>query len=178
MGAALRDSPAALAIPSRAPVAALQDLIGELMELLLSIPAGAYTATPAGTSGSVGGHVRHILDHVAAFVSPPPSGVLSYDHRMRGTAVEHDPPAAIREILRLQAALQRLTGASVDTPVTVSMILSARGDRVTGWSTVARELGFIVSHTIHHQAMIALLLEMQGLRVAHERFGYAPTTPS
>ena len=40
-------------------------------------------------------------------------------------------------------------------------------------STVARELSFVVHHTIHHCALMALLVEWQGGRVPHG-FGVAP----
>ena len=33
---------------------------------------------------------------------------------------------------------------------------------MTGWSTLARELAFVVSHTIHHQAIIGVLLAIHG----------------
>jgi uncharacterized damage-inducible protein DinB len=48
--------------------------------------------------------------------------------------------------------------------------------RVAGWSTLARELAFVVHHTIHHQAMIAVLFACQGHTVA-DSFGLAPATP-
>jgi len=55
--------------------------------------------------------------------------------------------------------------------------LNTIGDSVIGWSTSARELAFVISHTIHHQAIIAVLLASQGVAVPH-RFGVAPSTPS
>jgi hypothetical protein len=59
-------------------------------------------------------------------------------------------------------------------PVTAMV---APGHSVTGWSSRARELAFVVSHTIHHQAIIALLLEMQGIGIESKDFGYSPSTP-
>jgi hypothetical protein len=38
-------------------------------------------------------------------------------------------------------------------------------------------LAFVVSHTIHHQAMIGVLLATRGHTVPH-RFGLAPSTPN
>lgn len=55
--------------------------------------------------------------------------------------------------------------------------MSEGAQPVIGWSTLARELAFVMSHTIHHQAIVALLLEQQGGGVPDERFGYAPSTP-
>ena len=43
-------------------------------------------------------------------------------------------------------------------------------------STLRRELAFVISHTVHHQALIAMLLAVAGLQVP-ESFGLAPSTP-
>jgi uncharacterized damage-inducible protein DinB len=47
---------------------------------------------------------------------------------------------------------------------------------LTGMSTLARELAFVLNHTIHHQAMIGLLASLHGCDVP-DGFGYAPSTP-
>jgi hypothetical protein len=64
---------------------------------------------------------------------------------------------------------------SHDEPVLVSAMLTG-GETVTGWSTLGRELAFVASHTIHHQALIAMLLGVQDVD-APDRLGYAPSTP-
>jgi hypothetical protein len=145
--------------------------------VLIGVSPEIYTARPvAQVSGSVGEHVRHALDHIAALLSCPPAATLTYDRRQRGTAVETDPSTALRQILRLKAALPLCGSRSQDEPLQVVSMVSDSEESLTSWSTLARELAFVVSHTIHHQAMIALLLSIQGLQ-APERFGYAPSTP-
>lgn len=159
-------------------VAALRHRLDELMRLVLTMPADVYRARPSRMSGSIGEHVRHALDHVSSLVAACPSAVLSYDHRTRGTAVENEPGAAVREMMRLGAALDRWADRPLDEPVAVAALVSPDGRSVTGWSTLARELAFVMSHTIHHQAIVALLLEQQGSEAPDERFGYAPSTPT
>ena len=161
----------------RPPASALSDLLDDLMRLLMGLPNQVYCARPVRASGSIGAHVRHVLDHVAALVAASPCTPMSYDHRARGTPVESDSHAAVRELLRLNAALERWGGSSLDSPMAVNSMISDDGRTVTGWSTAGRELAFVVSHTIHHQAIIAVLLELQGYEVESERFGYAPSTP-
>jgi hypothetical protein len=155
----------------------LRRLLSEMAALVMGIPADVYRLRVARSSGTIGAHVRHALDHVATLVAAAPGSSLSYDHRRRGTVVETDPDAAVRELMALDAALERWPSRSLDEPVRVASVVSANGEIVVGWSTLGRELAFVVSHTIHHQAMIAVLLERHGVAVPHERFGYAPSTP-
>ena len=154
----------------------LRERLDELMRLVDALPAEAYRARTSRVSGTVGEHVRHVLDHVASLVDGDRAAVLSYDHRLRGTAVETEPRAAIREMARLDAALEQWD-MPLDESVAVVALLSASGRTITGQSSVARELAFVMSHTIHHQAIVALLLEQQGAPVPGRGFGYAPSTP-
>jgi len=148
-------------------------LLEELMTLLARLDVSHYRAVRAqGVSGSVGAHVRHCLDHVAALARGFESGDVDYDVRVRGTAIEGDPDAAIDEIRRLLGLLREIAGYSPDTPVWVEV-----GIPDLAPSTLARELAFVSSHTIHHFALIALLLHDADIRVP-PRFGYAPSTPS
>jgi hypothetical protein len=164
--------------PARHPARALRDRLDELMRLVMTLPNEIYAVRTARVSGAIGEHVRHALDHVAALVAAPPSTVLSYDGRARGTAIESDPAAAVREIMRLDAALERWSHRPLDEPVAVTAIVFPDGQAVRGWSSLGRELAFVLSHTIHHQAIVALLLEGHGHRLADDRFGVAPSTPT
>lgn len=159
-------------------VGALRDRLDGLMRLIMALPPELYAARLARSSGAIGEHVRHVLDHVAALAGAPTSLPLSYDNRTRGTAVESDPGAALREMMRLDAALERWSTRPMDAPVAVAALLADGSRAITSWSTLGRELAFVMSHTIHHQAMIALLLEGVGRRPGDERFGYAPSTPA
>ena len=80
-------------------------------------------------------------------------------------------------MMRLDEALAGWGDRTLDQPVAVAAVMSVHGVSVTGWSTMARELAFVMSHTIHHQAIVALLLEQHGTGIPSERFGYAPSTP-
>jgi hypothetical protein len=159
------------------PFLAVADLLDGLAGLLVRVSPEAYVARPApGISGAVGEQVRHTLDHIAVLLSADTRETLSYDRRRRGTAVETDPTMALDETLRLKALVQSHAARSLDEPVFVASRLSAAGAEVQGWSTIGRELAFVVAHTIHHEAIIALLLAFQGIQVP-PRFGYAPSTP-
>jgi uncharacterized damage-inducible protein DinB len=155
------------------PAGQLMGLLDQLAALLLRLDDGQYRSARArDVSGSVGGHIRHSLDHVAALVRGFESGEVDYDARVRGTAVESCREAARDEIGRLLARLESIAGYSPDTPVWVNVSTPDLAP-----STLARELAFVSSHTIHHFALVALLLHDMGVRVP-PRFGYAPSTPS
>ena len=66
------------------------------------------------------------------------------------------PREAVRQILRLKRGLEAWSTRSLDETIRVTSMISPSGAAVTGWSTLARELAFVVSHTIHHQAIIGV----------------------
>jgi uncharacterized damage-inducible protein DinB len=155
----------------------LNRLLDDLASVLFSIGRDAYVAKPAcGLSGSIGGHVRHVLDHVGAFVDAGPR-VLTYDRRRRGTAVEADPADALAHICRLQTSMESMAARRHDEPIQVLSQIAPDGRAILSPSSLGRELAFVMSHTVHHQAIIALLLADAGEAILPERFGYAPSTP-
>lgn len=152
-------------------------LLDDLASAILQTPPSAYPARPLpGVTGSIGEHVRHVLDHVATVAGAHLQGVLSYDRRERGTTVEVDPHAGLQAILRAKAALQGMELAGLDRPMTVCAVLSRAGEPTFMRSTLRRELAYVISHTIHHHAVIAMLLSMAGGQVP-DSFGLAPSTP-
>lgn len=154
------------------PVLGLLEQLRDLVELM---PKAMYVAQPAArVSGSIGEHVRHCLDHVSAFTAALSGDELSYDHRLRGTTLEVEPRTAVAEIERLFVRLERVPPTSLDRQLTLTSLVAA-GRPLTMRTTIARELAFVVQHTIHHCALIAVLVEWQGGRVPHG-FGLAPST--
>jgi uncharacterized damage-inducible protein DinB len=162
---------------SASEVDALRRLLDELQTLLLGVGPDLYCATFASdVSGTIGEHVRHCLDHVSALLTADRSGPLSYDRRHRGTPVERDPAEAVLRIEQLETALVAWSRRSLDEPLLVATMTSPSGETVTGWSTLSRELAFVVNHTIHHHAIIGVLLAVHGHAVP-ARFGHSPSTP-
>jgi uncharacterized damage-inducible protein DinB len=155
---------------------ALAALLSQLRDVVAELPAEIYVARPApAVSGSVGEHIRHCLDHVSAFTSALAGDELSYDHRLRGTRVESDPTTALGEIDRLAKRLDHLPPRRLDRPVDLRSLVEATGPAHVLRSTLGRELAFVVQHTVHHCALVALLLAWQGHQVPHG-FGVAPST--
>ncbi len=73
-------------------------------ELAGRLPASAYRAgADQNGGGSIGAHLRHVLDHYLSFLGGLASGRIDYDVRRRGSVVEQDPGAAIETIDRICA---------------------------------------------------------------------------
>lgn len=165
-------------MPGTATSTALADRLTSLAGVIASIDDRTFRHLRAdGVSGSIGAHIRHTLDHVAALVDRPLASLVDYDTRRRGTDVEHSRTAAAAELVHLASRLQSLGPDDEALPVELSAVIDESGRRVSAWSTVGRELVFVLSHTVHHQAIIALLLAGTGHRTP-PRFALAPSTPS
>ena len=105
-------------------------------------------------------------------------GLVDYDQRCRDLSVERDREAAILALLAAAARLARVSDAALGRSVVVRSLIASCGRSVEGVSSVARELAFVVSHTIHHNAQVALLAHRLGTARLPGRFGVAPGTPA
>lgn len=163
-------------LASDEPVGALVELLRRLRRLLAVVPESVYSAEPVpDLSGSIGAHVRHCLDHVAVLASTASSPRISYDHRSRGTPDEAQCFAALARIDNLMSGVARISQLPLDTPIVVESLLHEDADPITAGSCLGRELAFVLSHTIHHFAVVALLLSQCGVAVP-SRFAHAPST--
>jgi uncharacterized damage-inducible protein DinB len=163
----------------RRPPAAVLSLVAvlrQLAELIDAMTDEQYREKPVGVvSSNVGGHVRHSLDHIDALLSAVESSELDYDQRLRGTDVETSREAALAVLGRQEQTLRELAGVAEKQRLHLTMIVSSALPPVVVETTVGRELGFVLSHTIHHNALIAVMAKTLGVAVP-ERFGYAPST--
>jgi uncharacterized damage-inducible protein DinB len=151
-------------------------LLHQLFDLVESLSDEAYARKPVGVvPSSVGGHVRHNLDHVAALLRGLRSGEVNYDHRDRGTDVERDRLAALAEILRLGKELTDFPWHAVPHRVKLTTLVSPDQRPVTAVTSPERELAFVVSHTVHHNAIIGIMAKLLGADPPAD-FGYAPST--
>ena len=131
-------------------------------------------AAPLAPNGGVGAHLRHVGDFVRAFLRDHAAGRVDFDRRERDERLERDPLRARSELLRLAQALRALPLLAGERELLVRSEACVGGPE---WqrSSVARELGTLLSHTIHHYALIAVLLRARGHEPA-PGFGVAPST--
>lgn len=160
--------------PVAQPLAAL---MRELVSLLGSLSPEQYTARTGRlfSDGSIGGHVRHCLDHARALADGLGTGEIDYDHRARGTPIETDVAAAATEAARLLDVFASLSGRASAHPLHILVIAERGGPALALASTLGRELAFVLSHTIHHNAIIRAMALSLGAPVP-DTLGYAPAT--
>ena len=148
-------------------------LLEQGLALLRCIPAESYRAVPPGRS-SVGAQYRHVLDHYRALLDGLETGRIDYDARRRNLAVETDRDVAAGDTTSLIERLTAMEDRSYETGLTIVAACSAHQPGDPQPSSLGRELHFLVSHTVHHYAIIKLLIADPDLVPAD--FGVAPST--
>lgn len=149
-----------------------RDLLQQLWTPLEKISETNYQNSDAASfEASIGDHVRHVLDHYQCFLEGLPKGKINYDHRRRENLIATDPAYARQEIGRFNQLLVEL-GEEKDRPL---KIFSDDMEDQSAASSLSRELLFLLSHTIHHCALIRP--QCQRLKIAlSDSFGMAPST--
>jgi uncharacterized damage-inducible protein DinB len=135
----------------------------------------AFVSPPATIrGGTIGAHVRHVLDHFAALFNGMEAPPVAYDRRERRVAMERDRAAARAAVDALRVRLCCPTLVA-DAPITIRVMTSGEGDEVELRSTFGRELAFATHHAIHHLAMMRAIAAEFGV-VLDDAFGKAPST--
>jgi hypothetical protein len=158
-------------------IAANQRCLAQASTLLDLIDDVQY-ASPRGVWSPIGAQLRHVIEHYQCFLEGLPAGRIDYDSRRRDPVLEASRRRAAEAIAELAVGLGRVPANSAGRAVAVQMQCHPDHHR-TNWtdSSVGRELQFLVSHSVHHFALIKLLLAGDGLTLDPE-FGTAPSTVS
>ncbi len=157
-------------------IATLSEVLEQERMLLGSLEITVYTAPGTGAfRSSIGAHIRHNLDHFTSFFDGLEYGRIDYEARRRDDGIARSPEHALADIEKHLAALEAL----FDAPEQSIAVREENdsGDATLRWldSSVGRELQFLLGHTVHHHAIIALLLSQHGVDLP-EGFGVAPST--
>jgi uncharacterized damage-inducible protein DinB len=151
-------------------------VLHQLGDAIGSLENHQYTQRPIGViDASIGSHVRHCLDHVQSLIDAAHTGQLDYDRRQRDTPVETDRQIAVDLIAKLVMQLRQLPDHAHAQTLRLSVLMTADGTCLATTTRFDRELAFVLSHTIHHNALILAMLKTLGT-TPPPRFGYAPTT--
>ncbi len=136
-------------------------------ELVSRLDDQVYSTEPS----SIGAHVRHNLNFVEAVIGGITSRSIDYSNRSRDRRIETERFAATAKIDELIA---RIEGISLDLamPLTITSEIYAA---ISHSSSLGRELEFVISHTIHHHALIKERLQHFGIEF-DGALGVAPST--
>jgi len=149
--------------------------LSQAESLLERMDDGCFAApAPGFYNSSVGGHLRHCIEHYQAFLAGMEDGKVDYDCRARDERLEQRTGEAVDRVRGIKAAMERLAANGVPASLLVKMDC---GVEEIEWqsSTIGRELQFLVSHTVHHYAMIGGICRDLGVEMEAD-FGVAPST--
>jgi uncharacterized damage-inducible protein DinB len=153
------------------------------IDLLLRLDDAEYAAAPDELfRGGVGAQFRHCLDFYGCFLAGLSQRTVDYSARQRDKRIETSREHAMDTAKHHRERLLAIEAADANEALLVRSEDRSPCPGAPDWSgsTVGRELQFLVSHTIHHYALIAAVLKLQGHDVRHvfPEFGVAPSTLS
>lgn len=143
--------------------------------LVSNLSADDYVNSHEGSS-SIGSHIRHILDRFQSLFSGLPEFCVDYDARKRDKEIESSVDSARFAIASVSRRIQELDLIKLSgQPILVRETVYHRGNPIEISSTVERELMGLVTHSIHHLAIISMLAKLCG-HPLDQGFGKAPST--
>lgn len=145
--------------------------------LLEALGDELFTSQPPIRMSAVGAHLRHCLDTYTCFLAGLQTGRVDYDSRNRDPRLETDRAYALEALASIIRRLEASPLEEQDRPLLAAMDRGAGEQGEAAWSqtSVRRELQFLRSHTVHHYALIAAVLRVQGYEPPAD-FGVAPAT--
>lgn len=145
-----------------------------LVQIVDQLDASLYAAAlPILEGGSLGKHIRHILDFYHCLQLAMDSGTLCYDHRQREEMLETVPGAARERMHHMAHFLKHII---FDQEI-VMQGENIEHSEPTINTTLYRELAYAREHTIHHCAIIRLALrQVKPEIIIPTEFGIAPST--
>ena len=147
------------------------------IDLLRMLDDSCYTHTDSPLyPSSIGDHLRHGLEHYMSFLAGVEGGRIDYDARKRDLRIATSRVYAIETSQTIIAGLKQLQFENRTLLVKMDCDQQAEEEEVP-WSvsSVDRDLQYLQAHTIHHYALIALILRLQGHEPGAD-FGVAPST--
>ncbi|MBO6572164.1 DinB family protein [bacterium] len=125
----------------------------------------------------IGRHFRHIVEHYISLIDGY-TEKINYDLRERDLKLETNRKAVINALRNIIDSIQtfELNPELINKKIEVKSN-EGIGDGDSPWSvsSIRRELQFLISHTVHHYALIGLILRTMDVTVP-EDFGVAPST--
>lgn len=147
------------------------------IEILSLISSDHYICAEESHSpwmSGVGKHFRHLIDFYDRFLDQFP--VINYDLRNRNCEIEKNKSAAEKKLIYFIETLQSFKHKDINQEIDLyngDIPMSQNVEKVI--STLGRELRYLIEHTVHHFAIIAMFLKHYGYSVPNG-FGIAQST--
>ncbi len=133
-----------------------------------------HTSSPIYNSG-IGDHYRHCVEHYLCFLDGVAARRVDYDARKRDLRIATERNYAIEVTRRIIDRLNQVACEGVELHVKMDCRMDDEEGAIWTNSTPERDLQYLQAHTIHHYALIAMILRLQGYEPG-EGFGVAPST--
>lgn len=158
-------------------LSAALSLLNQIADFSKTLDSRVWTAPNERFHNStLGQHIRHCLEHFEALLNVTPEGNIDYDSRLRDIRIESSPQVAGERAEELGRRLSEMAkNSGPDRPVNVRTSCSMDKELRLQPSSFGRELQFLVSHTVHHFAIIAAICHGHDIALP-ENFGVAPST--
>jgi len=155
---------------------AVHSVFGQLVNSLYQLSPDDYTRPcPALSGGTIGQHVRHIIELFQALENGYDAGLVNYEKRKRDHTIETDRETAFRLLRTIEETLPR-----PDRSLVLELEASYDGDSDAPLQLATnyfREIAYNLEHAIHHMALIRIgIEEIAGAIVLPENYGIAAST--
>jgi hypothetical protein len=126
-------------------------------------------------NSSIGQHIRHTLEFYSCLFKGLEYGVVNYDERKRQYDLESNTGIVCDMIISIENHLKAVNG---DRKLEIKANFTEESNEgITMQSSLYRELGFCLEHSIHHLALVKTgLKELKCLDLIDHSFGIATST--
>lgn len=124
---------------------------------------------------TIGQHIRHALEFYLCLLEGLDSHIVNYDERKRQYTIENCPNMAAEVI---ETIISKLNTINQNQFLEIKANYTSDYDvEICMKSSLYRELGVCLEHSIHHQAIVKSgLKELDCLNLVNHNFGVAPST--
>jgi len=152
---------------------AVNNIFAQLTDSIIQLSPAQYTEPCKSLSdGTIGQHVRHIIELYQCLESGYDSGMVDYEKRKRDHLIETNRDLACGLLLQISMSLNKpnkdlLLSASYDDHSSESVILP---------TNYYREIAYNLEHTVHHMALMRIGIHEVSEIILSEEFGIASST--
>jgi hypothetical protein len=145
----------------------------ELKSILDQLKEGDYSRPlTVLENGTLGKHVRHILEFYDCLLVTTPDNTICYDDRKRNLLLEENLRFSSEFIVEILDKIERV---EINKRIVLKVFYNESETLIE--SSLFREITYNIEHTVHHLAImrIALTTELNYVKLSHN-FGYADST--